>query len=119
MYNHIKVKTMKYLLLLIIITGLNISVFSQNNQHEKAAKKVLSTWIEVCDLDKKTQDALYLVLLEKQNAVYIAKIKYGNNSDELAAAKKEIGKEFSPKIKAIVGADNAKKMNEYWKSQRN
>lgn len=110
---------MKYILLLLIVAGLNISAYSQNTQHEKAAKKVLTTWVEVCKLDNQTKEALYLVLLEKQNAAYNAKTKYGKGTNEFTAAKKEIGKEFSPKIKAIVGAENAKKMNEYWKKQRN
>lgn len=109
---------MRKLFLILVASIISISAFTQNNPAEKNAKKTLDKWMEVCNLDSKTQVALYEVLLEKQEAMIKAKDVHGKGTEALKQAKKQIGKEFSPRIKEVVGDECAKKMNEYWKSQK-
>lgn len=110
---------MKKLFLLSFISLLGITAFSQNTIAEKTAKKVVDKWVEVCSLDRKTQVALFIVILEKQETIHKTKEEYGAETPEYKEARKELNKQFSVKIREVVGKESALRMSDYRKSLKN
>lgn len=109
---------MKKLFLLLLVSFISFSAFTQVTPTEKKAKKALDKWVEACNLDRKTQVALFIVLLEKQEAFEKAKEEHGEGSEEFKLAKKTIGKEYAIRIKNVVGPESSQRMTEYRKSHK-
>ncbi|TLX74317.1 hypothetical protein E9993_12565 [Labilibacter sediminis] len=106
------------LLLLVIIMALPVMAQKKSN-YEKTAEKVVSTWVEVCDLSQEQSNALLPVMVEKQKELSEVRKKYEGKAATIQSANREIGKKYHKKIVAVVGSENVQKMNEYWKAQQN
>lgn len=115
---NLKHNKMKKLIIVFIVSLIGFNSYSQNTQAEKTAKKVVDKWVEACNLDRKTQVAHFIVLLEKQEAILKVKEEYGKESEIFLTTKKTINKEYSIKITEVVGPEATAIMSEYRKNKR-
>lgn len=111
---------MKKIALLFFVAIMALpSIAQKKAQYEKTAEKLVVTWDEVCSLSDEQTNALLPVMVDKQKELFENRVANKDNKAALKEGEKSIGKKYQAQIKAIVGEENIKKMNEHWKAQKN
>jgi len=109
---------MKQILIFTLVCFTMTTMAQKQQKHEKVAIKQTAEWSEVCELSDDQESKLLVVLTAKMEELFALKELHADDAEKLNAAKKEIHRNYFPKIKEVVGEENMKKMKEYKKQQK-
>ena len=110
---------MKRILILMFALVLSTTLSAQKKKGKKdKAKKVTTEMTEVLSLNEATSSEIYAVQSEKFAEIKVASKAYKDDKAALKTKKKEINKNYSNKIRSILGKDNAMKWSAHLKEKK-
>ncbi|TLX74326.1 hypothetical protein E9993_12610 [Labilibacter sediminis] len=108
---------LKKLLVFVIVGLLSINVFSQIQHKYKRVENNYNKYLTVCDLTEVQKKDLLVVLNDRHEAFADFKNEHKKDKESLRNYAAELKKVYSPKVKAIIGEENMKKMESHRGSQ--